>query len=186
MPFKFTRLAIADLILIEPVIFADDRGFFLESYKYSDFVSQEICETFVQDNHSQSQRHVLRGLHYQLPPKAQGKLVRVVKGAAWDVAVDIRRNSSTFLQWRAVELDDRNQRMLYIPPGFAHGFLALSDEVHLLYKCTSEYDRQLDSGIRYDDPDIGIDWPTTQPQLSAKDLQLPYWQQAQIFEMEQS
>ena len=181
MPFKFTKLKLTDLILIEPQVFFDKRGFFLESYKESDFSTHGIDEKFVQDNHSLSKKGVLRGLHYQLSPHAQGKLVRVIKGEVWDVAVDIRKSSHTFLKWDAEELSEENRKMLYIPPGFAHGFVALTDEVHLIYKCTSEYDPALDTGIRWDDPDIGIDWPVKNPLVSENDKKLPYLRDAELF-----
>jgi len=174
MPFTFTTLSVPGVILIEPQTFPDDRGYFFESFKASDFQKAGLSTRFVQDNFSFSKKGVIRGLHYQKSPKAQGKLISVIKGCVWDVAVDIRQDSKTFLKWMAVELDDRNHVMLYIPPGFAHGFLALSDEVLLIYKCTNEYDPQVDTGIRWDDPDIAISWPIKSPILSVKDRQLPY------------
>lgn len=181
MPFQFSRLEIEDLILVEPKVFPDERGFFLESFKSSDFMDAGIREPFLQDNHSLSRRGVIRGLHYQLPPKAQGKLVRVIRGAVWDVAVDIRRGSSTFKQWVARELSETNYRMLYIPPGFAHGFVALSDDVHLLYKCTEEYSPDLDAGIRWDDTELAVQWPVTHPVVSEKDAELPLLKDASLF-----
>ena len=174
MPFTFKSLSIPGVILIEPQAFPDDRGYFFESFKTSDFQKAGLPTQFVQDNFSFSKKGVIRGLHYQQSPKAQGKLISVIKGCAWDVAVDIRQESETFMKWAAVELDDQNHAMLFIPPGFAHGFLALSDDVHLIYKCTNEYDPQADAGIRWDDPDIAIPWPITSPILSVKDQQLPY------------
>ncbi|HNW27253.1 MAG TPA: dTDP-4-dehydrorhamnose 3,5-epimerase [Spirochaetota bacterium] len=174
MPFAFTNLEINGLVLVEPRVFPDDRGFFLESYKESEFTRAGIPFRFVQDNHSRSIRNVIRGLHFQRPPRAQGKLVRVIRGAVWDVAVDIRKDSPTYRRWLSLELSDENNRMLFIPPGFAHGFLALTDEVHLLYKCTEEYDAALDGGIRWDDPDIGVAWPVKDPVVSDKDRVLPY------------
>ena len=174
MSFTFKPLFIPGVILISPQSFPDDRGDFFESFKASDFQKAGLSTRFVQDNFSFSKKGVIRGLHYQKSPKAQGKLISVIKGCVWDVAVDIRQDSKTFLKWMAVELDDRNHVMLYIPPGFAHGFLALSDEVLLIYKCTNEYDPQVDTGIRWDDPDIAISWPIKSPILSVKDRQLPY------------
>jgi dTDP-4-dehydrorhamnose 3,5-epimerase len=176
MPFTFTTLSVPGVILIEPQSFPDDRGYFFESFKASDFQKAGLPTLFAQDNFSFSKKGVIRGLHYQKSPKAQGKLISVIKGRAWDVAVDIRQESETFLKWVAMELDDRNHALLYIPPGFAHGFLALSNDVHLMYKCTSEYDPQADRGIRWDDPDIAISWPIKKPILSVKDRQLPYVQ----------
>lgn len=181
MPFTFKRLEIPDLILVIPKVFQDPRGFFMETYKLSDFKEQGIPE-FVQDNHSYSKKGVLRGLHYQLPPKAQGKLVRCVKGKILDVAVDIRRSSKTFKKWVAVELSEENNYMLYIPPGFAHGFLVLSEEAHVIYKVTEEYSPQHDRGIIWNDEEIGINWPIDNPILSPKDANLPPLREAEIFE----
>ena len=181
MPFTFTPLSIPDIILIKPKIFPDERGFFSESFKSSDFQKFNLPAHFVQDNFSISKKDVIRGLHYQKEPKAQGKLVTVFKGSVWDVAVDIRSQSPTFLKWAAAELSDENHNMLYIPPGFAHGFISLTDDVHLLYKCTNEYDPQSDAGIRWNDPDIAISWPIDNPIVSAKDAALPFLKQAEIF-----
>ena len=173
MPFTFTHLAIPDVILIEPAIFRDERGFFMESYKYSDFVAFGIKEHFVQDNHSRSVKGVLRGLHYQKHPKAQGKLVRVVVGEVFDVGVDIRLGSPTYGKWVGEVLSAENKRMLYIPPGFAHGFCVLSDVADVLYKTTEEYAPEYDAGIIWNDPEIGIQWPIEHPILSEKDAVLP-------------
>jgi dTDP-4-dehydrorhamnose 3,5-epimerase len=180
MPFSFTPLDIPDVILVEPKIFPDDRGFFFESFKTSDFEKANLPTHFVQDNFSFSKKDVIRGLHYQKDPKAQGKLVSVLKGGVWDVAVDIRKESPTFLKWVAVELNDENHVMLYIPPGFAHGFISLTENVHLLYKCTNEYDPQADAGIRWNDPDIAVPWPVGNPIVSAKDAALPFLKRANI------
>ena len=174
MPFTREILDMEGLQLIKPRSFVDERGFFIETYKESDFHLMGITAPFVQDNFSYSKRNVLRGLHFQREPKAQGKLIRVSSGTVWDVAVDIRRSSATYLRWRAVELSAENGMMLWIPPGFAHGFLTLSDNVHLQYKCTAEFDPALDSGIRWDDPALAIDWPTASPVVSAKDAELPF------------
>ncbi len=173
MPFRFKRLEIPDLILIEPVVFEDKRGFFMESYKYSEFAKNGINVSFVQDNHSFSKKGVIRGLHYQNPPKAQGKLVRAIRGEIFDVAVDIRKGSPTYGKWVSVILSEENKRMLYIPPGFAHGFCTISEYADVLYKTTEEYAPDYDAGIRWDDPEIGIEWPIKDPLLSDKDLSLP-------------
>jgi dTDP-4-dehydrorhamnose 3,5-epimerase len=181
MPFSFKPLAIADVVFIEPKIFPDERGFFFESFKASDFEQAGLPSFFTQDNFSFSKKNVVRGLHYQKHPKAQGKLVSVLHGRIWDIAVDIRKDSATFLKYVAEVLDDQNHAMLYIPPGFAHGFAAISDDVHVLYKCTNEYDPQADSGIRWDDPDLTISWPVESPIVSDKDRKLPLIRSAEIF-----
>jgi len=181
MPFEFSRLSIPDLILVTPRVFPDGRGFFCETYKRSDFSKHGIPEDFVQDNHSFSLRGVLRGLHYQIPPQAQGKLVSVIGGKIWDVAVDVRKSSSTFGKWVGVELSDENMNMLWIPPGFAHGFVSLSESVHLIYKCSSEYDKGCERGIRWDDEDIGIDWPIKEVSISSRDASLPKLLEATVF-----
>jgi dTDP-4-dehydrorhamnose 3,5-epimerase len=181
MPFSFKPLEIVDVVLVEPKVFPDERGFFFEAFKASDFEQAGLPSCFIQDNFSFSKKNVIRGLHYQKQPKAQGKLVSVIKGSIWDVAVDIRKESVTFLKWVAVELNDKNHAMLYIPPGFAHGFLTLSENVHLLYKCTNEYDPQADAGIRWNDPDIAINWPVENPIVSDKDCRLPFIHQAGVF-----
>jgi dTDP-4-dehydrorhamnose 3,5-epimerase len=178
MAFKFTPLAIPDVILIEPKAFEDERGLFMETYKFSEFRAGGIAENFIQDNHSVSKKGVLRGLHYQLNPKAQGKLVRALRGVVLDVAVDIRKNSPWYGKWVAEELSDKNRRMLWIPVGFAHGFLALVD-TDLIYKTTEEYSPELDRGIIWNDPAIGIDWPVKNPELSRKDSLLPSLQEAE-------
>jgi dTDP-4-dehydrorhamnose 3,5-epimerase len=169
VPIEFRRLAIPGVILVEPKMFGDERGFFLEAYKHSEFVRAGISEHFVQDNHSRSSRGVLRGLHYQKNPKAQGKLVRCVQGRIFDAAVDIRSGSPTYGRWIGMELSGENPAMLYIPPGFAHGFLTLSETAEVLYKCTEEYSAADDRGIIWNDPDISISWPTEAPVLSGKD-----------------
>jgi dTDP-4-dehydrorhamnose 3,5-epimerase len=174
MPFTFRSLSIPDIILVEPKVFTDIRGGFLETFKSSEFKKAGLPENFRQDNLSWSKKDVLRGLHYQKAPKAQGKLVTVLKGHAWDVAVDIRPDSTTYLKWVGIELDAVKPAMVYIPPGFAHGFLARSDEVCFFYKCTEEYDQASEAGIRWNDPDIAIDWPLPSPILSEKDGALPF------------
>ncbi|GFN23658.1 dTDP-4-dehydrorhamnose 3,5-epimerase [Thermanaeromonas sp. C210] len=173
MPFRFTRLEIPEVVLIEPVVFPDERGFFLEAYKYSEFAAFGITERFLQDNHSRSRKGVLRGLHYQNPPKAQGKLIRVVVGEIFDVAVDIRKGSPTYGRWVGVRLSSENKRMLYIPPGFAHGFCVLSEAAEVLYKTTEEYAPECEAGIIWNDPDIRISWPVENPVLSPKDARWP-------------
>lgn len=173
MPFKFQRLEIPDVILIEPEVFSDERGFFMETYKYSELFAFGIKEHFLQDNHSRSAKGVLRGLHYQNPPKAQGKLVRVILGEVFDVAVDIRKGSPTYGRWVGVVLSSENKRMLYIPPGFAHGFCVLSDVAEVLYKVTEEYAPECEAGIIWNDPEIGIQWPIKNPVLSLKDARWP-------------
>ncbi len=173
MPFIFKRLEIPDVILIEPKIFEDSRGFFMETYKYSEFKENGIEYEFVQDNHSKSKKGVLRGLHYQLRPMEQGKLVRCIRGRIWDVAVDIRKGSPWYKKWVAVELSEENKLMLWVPPGFAHGFIALEDNTEVFYKVTKEYAPELDRGIIWNDPDIGIKWPIENPILSEKDSKLP-------------
>lgn len=173
MPFHFKRLSIPEIILIEPKIFHDERGCFIEVYKYSDFAQFGIEESFVQDNHTKSKKNVLRGLHYQKNPRAQGKLVRCLRGKIFDVAVDIREGSSTFGQWIGMELSEENNRMLYIPPAFAHGFVVLSDTADVIYKCTKEYSPENDRGIIWNDPDISIKWPVENPVISEKDRKLP-------------
>ncbi len=157
------------LLLIEPKVFGDARGFFLETYREERLAAFSV-PAFVQDNHSRSARGVLRGLHYQLG-RPQGKLVMVARGAVFDVAVDIRKGSKTFGQWYGVELNEENHLQLYVPPGFAHGFCVLSDMADFLYKCTQYYAPKTERGIIWNDPDIGIDWPLSAPLLSARDGQ---------------
>lgn len=173
MPFEFEPLAIPAVVLIKPHILSDDRGFFMETYKYSEFTAHGIGERFVQDNRSRSYKGVLRGLHFQRPPQAQGKLVAVAAGRIFDVAVDIRKGSATWGRWVAATLSADNAHMLYVPSGFAHGFCALSDEADVVYKVTAEYAPKLDAGIRWNDPEIGIAWPIDEPLLSEKDADLP-------------
>jgi len=173
MPFTFRELSIPGVILIEPRMYRDARGFFMETYKYSDFARTGIKEHFVQDNYSRSSMGVLRGLHYQKNPNAQGKLVQCTKGKIFDVAVDIRRGSPTFNRWVSAELSEENNLMLYVPPAFAHGFIVLSESADVLYKCTREYEPQDDRGIIWNDPDLGILWPVKDPVLSEKDGRHP-------------
>ena len=174
MPFEFERQDIKDVVLIRPKVFGDSRGFFLESYKKSDFVAAGIKEEFNQDNHSKSTKGVLRGLHYQAAPYGQAKIVRCARGRIYDVAVDIRPNSPTFGKFVKVELSEENKQMLYIPVGFAHGFIVLSDEAELLYKASGEYNPEADRGVLWSDPDINIDWNIDfEPLLSEKDKVQP-------------
>ena len=165
---KFTETKIAGVILIEPRVFRDDRGYFLESFQRERYAEAGIALEFVQDNHSYSSRGTLRGLHAQ-NRKPQGKLVRVVEGEVFDVAVDVRPESETFGQWVGVTLSADNFHQLYIPPGLAHGFCVLSDVAQFEYKCTDYYDPDGEVSIRWDDPDIAVDWPIKAPVLSAKD-----------------
>jgi dTDP-4-dehydrorhamnose 3,5-epimerase len=167
---RITDTAIAEVKLVDPTVHADDRGFFLESWNEATFAAAGLSQRFVQDNHSRSARGVLRGLHYQLP-RAQAKLVRVVSGAAFDVAVDLRRSSPSFGRWVGCLLSAANRRMLWIPEGFAHGFLALEDDTDLLYKCTAFYAPADEQVLAWDDADVGIDWPLGggRPRLGARD-----------------
>ncbi|MBQ2871124.1 dTDP-4-dehydrorhamnose 3,5-epimerase [bacterium] len=170
MPFEFEKQTIEDVILVKPKVFGDNRGFFMESYKKSEFFENGIAIEFNQDNHSKSTKGVLRGLHYQAYPHGQAKLVRCLKGRIYDVAVDIRPTSPTFGKYVKVELSEENKHMLYIPIGFAHGFVALSEEVELLYKASGEYSPQSDRGLLWNDKDINIDWDIDfEPLLSEKD-----------------
>jgi len=173
MPFEFKPLKIPGLVLIEPRVFPDERGFLLEWFKKSDFEAHRVPGVFPQDLHSHSKKAVLRGMHYQIHPSAQGKLVRVVKGKVFDVAVDIREGSPTFGEWEGVLLSEENFRMLFVPVGFAHGFCVLSDEAEFVYKVTDEFAPDCDRGILWNDPAIGIDWPISDPILSDKDARLP-------------
>ncbi len=181
---KATPLEIPEVILIEPKVFGDDRGFFYESFnqqRFDEAVGYPV--TFVQDNHSRSAKGVLRGLHYQLPPHPQGKLVRVVRGTVFDVAVDVRKNSSTFGQWVGAKLSETNHRQLWVPPGFAHGFLVLSESADFLYKTTGYYAPECERSIAWNDPDIGVEWPDVgqAPALSDKDSVAPAFREAEVF-----
>ena len=173
MSFRFERLDIPDVVLVRPTRHTDARGFFQETYRRSAFTEGGIPVTFVQDNLARSTRGVLRGLHYQLPPAAQGKLVGVATGRIWDVAVDLRRGSATYGRWTAQTLDADAGVQLWIPAGFAHGYVVLSDVADVSYKVTAEYDAKLDRGIRWDDATLGIRWPVADPVLSDKDRSLP-------------
>ena len=172
MATSFTPLEIPDVLLIQTNRHVDERGYFSETYRQSAFTT--INTEFVQDNFVRSDHRVLRGLHFQLPPKAQGKLVRVVRGEIFDVAVDLRAGSDTFSQWVGIQMTSEQGVQLYIPPGFAHGYLVLSElGADVAYKATQEYDPSLERGIKWDDPDIAISWPIPDPVLSSKDLGLP-------------
>lgn len=174
MPFEFEKQKIEDVILVKPKFFGDNRGFFMETYKKSEFFKNGIQEEFVQDNHSKSTTHVLRGLHYQAKPYGQAKLVRCLKGKIYDVAVDIRKSSKTFGQYVKVELSEENKHMLFIPDGFAHGFVALTEDVELLYKTSGEYAPNADRGLIWNDEDLNIDWEINfEPILSEKDKVQP-------------
>ncbi|MBN2746597.1 MAG: dTDP-4-dehydrorhamnose 3,5-epimerase [Bacteroidales bacterium] len=170
---EILKTPIADLVIIQPDVFMDDRGYFFESYnfeKYKDILGGAV---FVQDNESKSLKHVLRGLHFQRPPYTQGKLVRVIKGAVIDVAVDLRRNSPTYGHFHKVELTEENKFMYWVPPGFAHGFVTLRDDTVFTYKCTNIYNKASEGSILWDDPDIGINWEIENPVLSDKDKNAP-------------
>jgi dTDP-4-dehydrorhamnose 3,5-epimerase len=173
MSFHFEALAIPDVIRVTPDRYGDQRGFFSETYRASAFAQAGIRDVFLQDNHARSTRGVLRGLHYQAPPRAQAKLVRVVFGEVFDVAVDCRQGSPTFGQWAGGVLSGEDGVILYIPEGFAHGYVCLSERADLVYKVSNEFDASLDRGIAWNDPAIGVPWPVEDPILSERDLSLP-------------
>jgi len=183
---KATPLAIPEVILFEPTVFTDERGFFFESFnhkKFEEAVGYSV--NFVQDNHSKSTKGVLRGLHYQLPPKAQGKLVRVTQGEVFDVAVDIRKNSPTFGKWVGEKLSAENKKQLWVPEGFAHGFITLSDTAEFLYKTTNYYAPEYERCIAWNDPNINVNWQleeSLEPLLSDKDQQGALLGSAEVFE----
>lgn len=182
MPFTFEKLE-NGAVLITPKIFKDSRGFFFESYKQSDFKMAGIDKPFVQDNQSFSVKDVIRGIHYQKYPKPQGKLVRCIKGAIIDIAVDLQGGSPTFKQIAKVELTEENKKMLWIPEGYGHAFLSLSEFVEIHYKCTEEFDGSLDAGIRWDDPELNISWECSNvPVISDKDRILPLLRDAILFQ----
>ena len=173
--------ALPGVLVLEPKVFGDARGFFMESWNAKTFADLGLTLPFVQDNHSRSAQGVLRGLHYQLNDP-QGKLVRVVSGAVFDVAVDLRRASPHFGKWVGYELSAANQRMMWVPPGFGHGFVVLSESADFLYKTTAYYAPQWDRGVRWDDPDIGVQWPLDAPPLlSAKDQAAPLLKDAEVY-----
>lgn len=177
MSIKISKSELPEVLIVEPRVFSDHRGFFQETFHRRKYAEAGLEVTFVQDNHSRSRKNTLRGLHYQvLHP--QGKLVWAASGEIFDVAVDIRKNSPTFRKWFGMRLSDINHLQLYIPPGFAHGFCVLSETADVLYKCTDLYDAEDDRGIAWDDPEIGIQWPVHEPLLSDKDRSLPKLGQA--------
>ncbi|MCP4138114.1 MAG: dTDP-4-dehydrorhamnose 3,5-epimerase [bacterium] len=178
MPFYFKQLEIPGVMEIEPKVFGDERGFFLEAFKASDFKEAGIETPIVQVNHSRSSKGVLRGLHYQLNPRAQAKTVRVVSGEIFDVAVDVRTGSPYYGKWVGVTLSSENRKMLYIPEGFAHGFCVLSESAEMIYYCSEEYAPDCDCGILWNDPDIQVNWPISDPLLSEKDTGLESFQKA--------
>lgn len=170
---EIVETGIPDLLIVKPVVFEDHRGYFFESYNKEKFLQKGIDQNFVQDNESKSAKNVLRGLHFQKPPFAQGKLVRVMKGAVLDVAVDIRKSSPTYGKWASIVLSESNKWMYWIPPGFAHGFVTLEDDTVFFYKCTNVYNKASEGSIRWNDPDLNIDWGVSNPVLSDKDREAP-------------
>jgi len=173
MPFNFVRLGIPEVVLIEPEVFRDDRGFFMEVYNQNDFKGFGLSHCFVQENHSLSMKDTLRGLHYQKNPMAQSKLVRVVRGEVFDVAVDLRRGSPSYGKYVSRVLSDVNRLMLYVPEGFAHGFCVLSDEAEVTYLTTGVYAPEYDAGVIWCDEELAIDWPIKDPVVSKKDAGQP-------------
>lgn len=181
LTMKVLETALPGVKVIEPKIFGDHRGFFLETYNYERYCEAGIDLRFVQDNHSKSTKGVLRGLHYQLV-NPQDKLVWCIRGAVWDVAVDVRQGSPTFGKWFGVELDAESKRQILVPKGFAHGFVVLTDEAEVIYKCTDVYNPKGEGGIIWNDPAVGIQWPTHDVTLSDKDAILPPLAEAKVFE----
>lgn len=181
---KTVETAIPDVLIFEPKVFGDDRGFFFESFsqrRFEEAIGRKV--EFVQDNHSKSKKGVLRGMHYQLAPYAQGKLVRAIAGEVFDVAVDVRKSSPTFGKWVGVHLSAENKRQLWIPEGFAHGFVVLSDSAEFVYKATNYYNPQFESSIIWNDPELNIAWPLSfEPELSVKDAIAPSFTLANFFE----
>ena len=171
MPFNFKKLIIPEVILVEPQVFPDERGFFIETFKESIFKENGINTKFVQDNHSHSIKGTLRGLHYQKNPNAQAKLVTALKGEIFDVAVDIRKGSPTYGKWVGEILSEKNHKLLYVPQGFAHGFCVLSEEADVTYKANNEYSPETDRGLLWNDPKVGVKWPIEKPITSNKDEQ---------------
>lgn len=178
---EFRETALAGMYVIDPRVFEDERGFFMETYHRAKFIEAGIAAEFVQDNHSRSSRRTLRGLHYQIE-HAQGKLVRAVRGEIYDVGVDIRRNSPTFGHWFGTTLSAENRRQLYVPPGFAHGFCVVSDIAEVTYKCTDLYHPEHERSLLWNDPALGIDWPIMEPTLSAKDAAGSLLSEAECYE----
>jgi dTDP-4-dehydrorhamnose 3,5-epimerase len=181
--FKFTETSIEGVYIIEPTVFGDERGYFMETYHHGEFKEAGLDLNFVQDNQSKSTKGVIRGLHFQYT-QPQGKLVRVIKGEVFDVAVDLRKNSPTYGKWEGVKLSEENKKQFYVPEGFAHGFLVLSDEAEFTYKCTDFYKAEDEGGILWNDPDIGIVWPVENPDdvvLSDKDKKWKTLKETDIF-----
>lgn len=179
---KITKTKLDGVVIIEPDVFGDNRGFFMESWNKKKLEEAGLFYDFVQDNHSKSTvKGTLRGIHFQKGDKAQAKLVRCAKGAVLDVAVDLRKNSSTFKQWVGIELSAENKKQLLIPRGFGHGFVTLTDDVEFLYKADNYYAPEADAGIRWNDPDVGVEWGVENPILSEKDKKNPFLVEAEIF-----
>ncbi len=170
---EITKTAIEGLLIIQPKVFGDDRGYFFESFRLDRLRENGVDLNFVQDNESMSGKGIVRGLHFQNPPFAQGKLVRVIKGKVLDVAVDIRKNSPTYGKWHSIILSEKNKTIFWIPPGFAHGFHSLEDETLFQYKCTNYYNKESEGSVLWNDPDLNIDWGINKPSLSEKDLKVP-------------
>jgi dTDP-4-dehydrorhamnose 3,5-epimerase len=173
MSLTFTPAALPGVMIIEPKICADERGYLMETYKKSEFIGAGVDADFVQENHSRSVYGTLRGLHLQRPPKAQAKLVRVIDGSVFEVVADVRRESPTFGQWIGIVLSAESQRSLFVPAGYAHGFCVTSAEAQVVYKMTAEYAPELEDGVRWDDPVLGITWPISSPRLSVRDARWP-------------
>ena len=172
---EIIKTPLEGLLIVKPDVFEDDRGYFFESYNRNAFLAQGIAVDFVHDNESRSKKGVLRGLHFQNPPHAQGKLVRVMRGSVLDVAVDIRKKSPTYGKWSSIMLSGQNKWMYWIPAGFAHGFLTLEDDTIFFYKCTQGYNKESEGSIRWNDPDLGINWGVTDPVISPKDVAAPFF-----------
>jgi dTDP-4-dehydrorhamnose 3,5-epimerase len=173
MPFTFTATALPGVVIIDPTLIADERGFFMETFKRSEFAAAGLDVAFVQENQSRSRQGTLRGLHLQHAPRAQGKLVRVLEGEIFDVTADVRPESPTFGQWESVSLSASNRRSVYIPAGYAHGYCVVSPRAEVVYKTTDEYAPEFESGVRWDDPLLGIRWPVSSPILSPRDSKWP-------------
>lgn len=183
MSIRIIDTELSDIKIIEPQVFADERGYFFEAFNVTNFSQLHDGITFVQDNQSRSAKGVVRGLHYQLPPFAQAKLIRCLSGAIYDVAVDIRRSSPSFGKWVAAILSAENRHQLWIPEGFAHGFVALTDVAEVFYKTSAHWHKEAEASIRWDDPTLAIDWPlNTTPTLSPKDALAPFWDDATFFD----
>ena len=179
MPFQYKRLKIPDVLLVTPAVFKDRRGLFAEVYKKDDFEKIGIMNPFVQTNYSESKKNVLRGLHFQIHPFAQAKLLRVLEGDVFDVAVDIRRGSPTYAKWVCCKLASSKKEILYVPEGFAHGFFVLSKKAIVVYECTQIYSPKHERGLRWDDPFLRVDWPNKKPILSPRDANLPFLKDAE-------